>query len=111
MLKNFNKNESSCNICVKLFRWCKIENVSVKTIHQDPFEWKKIAVYAKESREAPKEFTDKETNLVYIVTVHKDASFTKQLAHWNGSPTVNVKATERARCELIVQADDEDVSI
>ena len=68
-------------------------------------------MHSKTTSKLEAEFTDAETNLNYNVIVRKDASSTQQLVSWDGSPKFNVKSTWTARCELIVQANDPEVSI
>ena len=55
--------------------------------------------------------TDKSTKKKFYVTVCKDTSYTNQLGTWSNSLYVNVQTVQQARCELIVEANDEKVKI
>lgn len=66
-------------------------------------------VHAKESSCLKETFVEEKTDHAYNVTVHKDTSRTQQLGLWTASPEVNISSSFSACCELIVQADDEQV--
>ena len=86
--------------------------MSVTRIRQDPFNWSEVFALVKEGSTFQHVFTDPANQHKYNVTVCKDTSYSELLVDtWIGSPEVRVETFARARCELIVQADDEQVSI
>ena len=52
---------------------------------------------------------DFDSQCVYNIWVCEDTTCTKQLSAWTASLTVNRQSISQACCELIVQADDEQV--
>ena len=54
--------------------------------------------------------TDSGNKKMYYVTVCKDTSYTNQLGFWQDSLYVHAQSAEKARCELIVEANDDQVS-
>ena len=87
--------------------------MSVTRIRQDPFNWSEVFALVKEGSTFQQVFTDPVNQHEYNVTVCKDTSYSELLVDivWTASPEVRVETFARACCELIVQADDEQVSI
>ena len=82
-------------------------------INQDPYEWNEIYVLTKEPKELQTVLVDDTFHppRTYNIWVCEDSTYTKQLSAWTASLTVDRQSTGQACCELIVQADDEQVRL